>query len=125
MTPPLKAATEFSARQFRAITLVQAEQAGLSRGAVHRLVVAEQWQRIFPGVYLTHSAAADWKARAQAALLWGGPGAFLSHEAAWYLDGMQDRPPGIITMNVLREKRLVKRPGLKVIRSRPFLLGAG
>src|SRR5690625_1775814 len=125
MSSPLKAATEFSGRQFRAITLEQAERLGLSRWAVHRLVVAEQWQRIYPGVYLTHSAAPDWNSRAQATLLWGGPDAFLSHEAAWYLDGMVNRPPGVITLSVPLEKRLVQRPGLRVIRRRPLLLGAG
>lgn len=125
MTPSLKAATDFSRRQFRVVTIEQAKRFGLSKWSIHRLAAANIWQRIYPGIYLTHSARPEWNSRAQAALLLGGPDAFLSHRAAWYLDGMQPRPPRVITLGVPRNRQLVRRPGLQVIRRRPLLLGAG
>lgn len=100
----------------------QAEKLGVSRWAVNRLVKVGHWQRLFPGIFLTHSAPPAWNSRAYGALLLGGPGAFLCRESAWFLDGMQLKPPDVITLSIPREKQVSHQPGLQVIRGTPRLL---
>lgn len=94
----------------------QAVQLGFSRWAVHRLVKVGHWQRLFPGIYLTHAGSPAWNSRAFAALLLGGPNSFLCREAAWYLDDMQIKQPNVITVSVPLQKQVSHQPGLRFIR---------
>lgn len=116
MTSPVRDALELSKQQFHILTTADAQELGLSRWTLKRLVDVGHWQRLFYGIYLTHSAKPNWVSRAQAALLMGGENSFLSHESAWYLHGLQQRPPPIITLNIPRESRLKKRPSLRIVR---------
>src|SRR5690625_6360805 len=82
MTSPVRDALELSKQQFHILTTADAQELGLSRWTLKRLVDVGHWQRLFYGIYLTHSAKPNWVSRAQAALLMGGENSFLSHESA-------------------------------------------
>ena len=115
----------YSVPQSRVITRAQAVALGASSSWITDQVVNGLWQRLAQGIYLTHSAPPSWFSKAQAALLLGGSGAFLSHEAAWFLSRMQKRPPQLITVSIPPQRYLKPRPGIKFFRRNdaPALMG--
>src|SRR5690625_304690 len=116
MATAIRTAIEQSKKKFHVLTVAETRALGLSRGQVARLVEAGHWQRLFRGIYLTHSASPSWFSKAHAALLLGGPRAVLTHESAWFLNGLQPKPPRIITVNVPPTSRLKPRPGIRFLR---------
>src|SRR5690625_2103267 len=116
MVTAIRTAIEQSKKKFHVLTVAETRALGLSRGQIARLVEAGHWQRLFRGIYLTHSASPSWFSKAQAALLVGGPHAVLTHESAWFLNGLQPKPPRIITVNVPPTSRLKPRPGIRFLR---------
>lgn len=115
----------FSVPQSRVITRAQAIAQGASSTWITDQVVNGLWQRLAQGIYLTHSAPPSWFSKAQAALFLGGSGAFLSHEAAWFLSRMQKRPPQLITVSIPAQRYLKPRPGIRFFRRNdaPALMG--
>ncbi len=77
-----------------------------------------RWQRLLPGVYLTHTGAVTWQVRATAALLHAGPGAALGLRAAAYQHGFLAKPPAVIDVLVPAGRRVRKVPGARFTRRR-------
>lgn len=109
-------AMRFSEPQSRVITAAQARALGISSSWLSRQIQAGHWQRLYQGVYVTHSGPLSWFARAHAALLISQPNAYLSHESAWFLAKMQPSPPRLITVSINRDYALRSRPGVKFFR---------
>src|SRR5688572_2675895 len=62
----------------------QALAQGLTRHQIQRRCITGRWHPVLPGIYAVGHVALSWDARAMAAVLAGGEGAFLSHgSAAW------------------------------------------
>ncbi len=76
---------QLAARQDGVVTAAQAAQVGVRSTALSRLV-QRGWSRPLPGIYVVPGVEGEaWRARA--ALLWAGPRAVLSHQAAGRLHG--------------------------------------
>ena len=65
-----------------ALSLDECLAAGLTPRQLHRLVSSGRWQNPFPRVYVTFSGPLPTETVHQAALLYAGQGAALSHESA-------------------------------------------
>ncbi|WP_225755583.1 type IV toxin-antitoxin system AbiEi family antitoxin domain-containing protein [Actinotalea sp. Marseille-Q4924] len=99
------------------LTAAQLESAGIDRSWVHRQVRAGHWQRLHPGVYVTHSGPLAWRSRARAALQHAGTDAALSHLSAAFLHGWTPAP-AVLDVSVPHGRRVVERPGLRIHRRR-------
>ena len=102
MDPRDAACEEAAARRHGVLDRSTARRAGLSDTAIRRRVASGRWRRILPGVYLPRPVPIDWRTRAAAAVLWGGPGSMLSHSSAaalWALDGFEERWTGRSSAN--------------------------
>ncbi|GGK56042.1 hypothetical protein [Ornithinimicrobium pekingense] len=102
---------------------VTTRRAALERGVSlaaqrHRLARGD-WQRVFPGVYVTHGSGVTWQERVEAATLARGPGARAGLHCALHLWGLTDVRPQVITLvepaSVHRRRTL---PGVRVRRRR-------
>jgi hypothetical protein len=101
------------------ITRRQALADGRTPAAIRHLLSTRRWQRLFPGVYLTHSGSPTWRERLLAATLARGDGAVASLECALVLWGLGDREPQILTLAEPWEKhRSGRLPGVRVRRRR-------
>ena len=74
---------------------------------------------IHPGVYVDHTGEPSWGQRAWAAVLWGWP-AVLSHSSALAAVEGPGSPhrSRVIEIGVVKDRRLIDRPGIVVHRSR-------
>src|SRR5690625_7581326 len=107
------------------LALADLEQLGMSRWAANRRVISGEWQRLAHGIYLTHALNPSWRSRARLALLIAGKEAFLTHESAWFLHGLTQSPPRVITVGVPGKRRINPRPGMRLTRRSSGLLTAG
>lgn len=104
------------------MTVISRQQAlarGRSPAQIRHLLARGTWQRLLPGVYLTHTGRPSWRERLQAALLRRGDGAVVTLECALRLWGLTDREPGILTLGepaTTHRRRAV--PGVRVRRRR-------
>lgn len=104
-------------RQSGVISRAQARAAGLSEDAVDRRVSRGQWDRLYPGVYLSaHHPYTD-EVRLRAAVLWAGKDA-VAHgvSAAWWHDLGPDLP-ATVEVTVRRDRNPGTQAGV-VIRRR-------
>ena len=88
---------------------------GMSDRAIDLRLEEGTWIRVLPGVFRVAGHAPTWRGKLHAALLWAGPEAFVSHEAAaalYGIDGFQQGPVVITAPNVHSV------PGVKVHRLR-------
>src|SRR5881296_343955 len=69
----------------------QAIRAGLSPGMIKFRVRSGRWRQIHPGVYATFTGELSRRAHLWAAVLFVGPGAALSYEAAAELHRLSDK----------------------------------
>lgn len=111
-----KLAANFSESQSRAITAPQARALGISASWIKHKIDSGLWQRAYRGVYVTHSGPLDWQTRAFAAVLSCGRGAYLSHETAWFMHGLNPSAPRFISVSVPGERYVTGQPGIKVYR---------
>lgn len=90
-----------------------------------RRIATGRWQRVHPGIAVTHSGPIGWRSRAQAAVLHAGAGAALSHSAAAYLHGFVTAAPRRIEVSIPEARRVASQPGLVVHRRvrMPAVLG--
>ena len=96
-------------RQLIAVGLSKgAIEAGLSSGRLHRT----EWR----AVYAVGRPELSEYGRPMAAVLWGGPGAVLSHESAAGLWGIRRNRPREIHLSLPAVRRRVKRRGVTVHR---------
>jgi hypothetical protein len=104
------------------MTVLSRQQAfarGHTPAQVRHLLARGTWQRLLPGVYLTHTGRPAWRDRLQAAVLRRGEGAVVTLECALRLWGLTDREPGVLTLGEpaqTHRRRTV--PGVRVRRRR-------
>lgn len=105
-------------RQSGVVSRIQALQAGLSEDMVKFQVRSARWQRIYPGVYAAFTGELSRRAQLWAAVLSGGPGAALSHQAAAELYRLFDGQAAPIHVTIPHQRRVVEPPGITIHRSR-------
>jgi hypothetical protein len=96
----------------------QAVRAGLTRSGVTAKVAAGRWQRVHWGVYAMFTGPLNREAQLWAAVLYGGPGAMLSHETAGELHRLVDRSGATIHLTVPHDRIVRAAPGITIHRSR-------
>lgn len=85
----------------RAHAFTRAELIALSsKGAVQRAVASGTLRRVLPGIYAAAEHADSFQTRADAALLWAGPGAAISGESALFVWGLVEKPPSAVEISV-------------------------
>lgn len=107
-----------AARQHAVVTTSQCGSLGVPGSWVDRRVRDGAWQRLHPGVLVTHSGPIAWRTRAQAALLHAGTGAALSHRSAAYLHEIVAHAPDLVEVVVPHRRRVTGSAGLRVYRRR-------
>ncbi len=114
----LRELSDLSARQDGAVTTAQLRKLGATDAWIGRRVKDGRWQRPHRGVLVTYSGPPTWRTRFRAAVLYAGPGAVLSHEAAAYLHSWRARPPAVVTVTVPAHRHPAPSARLRVFRSR-------
>jgi very-short-patch-repair endonuclease len=97
-----------AAVQFGAMSRVQCLGLGMTPGEIRWMVHSGRWQRVHPGVYLTHTGPLTWRPRVSAALLTCGAGAVASHGTAARLHGLSDRDPDQIEVLIPASRRVIR-----------------
>lgn len=105
-------------RQNGVATTAQLLALGVTEPWIGRRVRTGLWQRPFRALLVHHSGPLTWRTRFQAALLYAGPGALLSHEAAAYLHGFRPAPPTVVPVVVPARRSVTPAAGIRVHRSR-------
>lgn len=90
---PSPALLRLANAQAHVLTREQVLGLGMSRHTVRRLVDQERWQRLAPGVFVTHNGTVEWNTLAWAGVLLGGPDARLGGTAAAYADQLVEDAP--------------------------------
>lgn len=90
---PSPALLRLANAQAHVLTREQALGLDLSRHTLRRLVDQERWQRLAPGVFVTHNATVEWETLAWAGVLLGGADARLGGTAAAYADQLVEDAP--------------------------------
>lgn len=125
MDPTLAAVVSRAKQQDGCITTAECLEIGLSRKRVGWLVRQVHWRRLHRGVYVTSSGEPMWRQRARAALLYAGPDAALSHDAAGYVRGLVDRAPRIIEVSIPESRRVRPSRGLRIVLRTPMPPSSG
>ncbi len=118
MAPDPRALRALLERQDSAATTAQLRHLGANRPWIDRRLASGIWQRPHRGVVITYSGPPTWRTRFRAALLYAGPEAVLSHEAAAFLHDFLNAPPAVVTVTVPAGFRATASPGLMIVRSR-------
>ena len=90
---PDRALLRLAHAQADVITREQALGLGLSRHTLGRLVTQGRWQRLAPGVVVTHNGSVGWDSLAWAGVLLGGSDARLGGSAAAHGHGLLEDAP--------------------------------
>lgn len=124
MTTPSEIA-ELTRLQAGAVSRRQLVEVGFAPGHLAEKVSSGAWQRLYPGVAVTHSGPVPWRTRTFGALLYAGPGAALSHRSAAFVWGLTVDAPRVLDIAVPWRRRVVHQPGLRIRRRRcmPPVLG--
>ncbi|QDP95145.1 hypothetical protein FOE78_03745 [Microlunatus elymi] len=101
------------------VTREQAVGLGFGVRGQRRMVDQGHWQRLSPGILLTHGLSADWLALAWAGVLRGGDTARLSGLSAAYLHRLIDEPPDRFVILIPGEQRRQSEPPWTFRRERP------
>lgn len=105
-------------RQHGVVSRVQALASGMTEAQVRWRLSRGDWQVLHRGVYLTNTGRADWKARAQAAVLRCGVDTVLTLGSAAYLWRLEKAAPSRITVAVPFHRHPEPLPGVDVARRR-------
>ncbi|MGI3783747.1 MAG: type IV toxin-antitoxin system AbiEi family antitoxin domain-containing protein [Janthinobacterium lividum] len=116
---PSRALLRLAAAQEDVLTREQALGLGLSRHTLSRLVAQRQWQRMAPGLFVTHSGAVTWPNLAWGGVLLGGEGARLGGSAAAYAQGLVDEAPDQVQVFVPHDVIARRRSHWVFVRERP------
>ncbi len=109
-TPARRQASE----QGGVITRRQAVQAGLSVDKINWLLKRGDWRQVHRGVYVTFTGPAGRSALLWAAVLYAGPGAYLSHETAAEINGLSDDESSAINVTIPATRRISAPPGVVI-----------
>ena len=101
------------------VTREQALGLGLSRHTLSRLVDQRQWQRLAPGLFVTHNGTVAWSSLAWGGILLGGEGARLGGTAAGHAHGLVDETPDPIHVFVPHDVIARRRSHWFFVRERP------
>jgi hypothetical protein len=99
------------------ITRRQAVQAGLSVDKITWLLKRGDWRQVHRAVYVTFTGPVSRSARLWAAVLYAGPGAYLSHETAAEINGLNDGESQAINVTIPASRRISAPPGVVIHRS--------
>ncbi|TSD96553.1 hypothetical protein FOS14_15935 [Skermania sp. ID1734] len=103
-------------QQHGLVTFDQLEPCGFTRRRVEHMYSSGAWQRVLYGVYAVTTGPLSREMVLQAALLYGGAGAVLSHDTAAELWGMQrPDPEGPIHVTVRVGLSAVDQPATRVL----------
>jgi hypothetical protein len=102
-------------QQAGVVSRAQLVELGWTGASISRRVTSARWQRLFRGVFVTHSGPVVWRSRAFGALLYAGRDAALSHGSAAFVHGFA-REPSLITVTVPATRTVRAQPGLVVHR---------
>jgi len=97
------------------ISRVEALAFGMTKRTIESRLREGAWLRVLPGVYRVCAIPETWRGKLLAAMLWAGPEAFVSHQAAAALYGLDGFPEGPV---VISAPNLASIPGVKVHRLR-------
>ncbi len=103
-------------QQDGAVSRAQCLRHGCTTTQLEWRCTSESWQRVHPGVYVTHSGPVDWRTKAAAAILFCGEGATLAYESAARVLGMRDTDPSQVHVQV-PHPRQVRAPKDVVVRT--------
>ncbi|WP_371833907.1 type IV toxin-antitoxin system AbiEi family antitoxin domain-containing protein [Rhodococcoides yunnanense] len=96
--------------QHGVLTTVQLRTCGFTPKAIHHSVETGQWLRVFRNVICVTNGPLSREMELQAALLYGGGSAILSHDTAAHEWGMLRRPAGPIHLTVPRNCSAISQP---------------
>lgn len=105
-----------AAAQSGVVSRRQARACGLTRRQVDRRVASGRWARLHPGVFVVHTGPVPAAARVWAAVLYAGDGAVVGGRTALWLCGIVDEPPAVVEVCIPADRRVRRRPGLRVLR---------
>lgn len=88
----------------------QAPAIALSPAVIDTQLRSGRWRPLYLGVYATYTGSPSRESVLWAAVLRAGPGAVLSHHTAAELDGLTDRPSGIIHVTIGHDRRVRLSP---------------
>lgn len=108
---------EIAASQGGILLRSQALADGITSAQVGHLVRSGRWQRLHPGVYLTHNGSPSHLETIWAALAHAGPDAVISHRTAGHAQGLITDIPSLVDVLVPDAHRVTARPGIRVRRS--------
>ena len=97
---PSRALLRLADAQAHALTRQQVLGLEMSRHTLRRLVDQDRWQRLAPGVFVTHSGPVEWETLAWAGVLLGGPDARLGGTAAGYAHRLLPEAPSPVEVLV-------------------------
>jgi Protein of unknown function (DUF559) len=118
MTRPIPSALRQLAKiQAGMVSRQQVIKSGMSGKSLDWLIAKGAWRRVRWGVYATFTGTLNRNAQLWAALLYGGPGARLSHETAAELLGLTDRRAPFIHLKIPAGRHVARAEGLVVHRS--------
>jgi hypothetical protein len=92
----------------------QAVQAGLSVDKITWLLKRGDWRQVHRGVYVTFTGPVSRNAQLWAAVLYAGPGAYLSHETAAEINGLSDDESSAINVTIPASRRISAPPGVVI-----------
>ena len=96
------------------ITRRQAIRTGVSADKIAWLLKRGTWQQVYRGVYLTFTGPIPRGARLWAAVLYAGPGAYLSHETAAEVNGLIDKESPDINVTIPGSRRVSPPAGVVI-----------
>ncbi|GEN81189.1 type IV toxin-antitoxin system AbiEi family antitoxin domain-containing protein [Actinotalea fermentans] len=114
-----------ASRQAGVVTTAQLRTAGADDVWIGRQVASGRWRRLHRGVLLTYSGPITWRSRAWAGVLYAGPGAALSHEAAAMRHEFIASPPRQVDLTIPARRRVMPSPGLTIHLRAPGPRAAG
>ena len=118
--PARRAAPErLAASQYGVITRAEAQQCGLTPRMLERKIrPGGPWQRLLPGVYLTHTGEPSRDQQLMAALCYGGDGAIITGLAAVHRYGVRGPATSVVDVLIPHFARRESRGFVVVHRTR-------
>jgi hypothetical protein len=99
------------------ITRAQLAAVRVTDSSLRARLAGGRWQRLLPGIYLTHGGPVEYRARVWAAVLYAGSGAAASHRTAAFLSGLVDQEPNDVHVLIPHARRVRPQPRLSVHRA--------
>ncbi|MEE6281695.1 type IV toxin-antitoxin system AbiEi family antitoxin domain-containing protein [Georgenia sp. MJ170] len=123
MAPDPRRLDHLAARRASVLTRRELLAEGATPDWISRQVSGKRWQRVYPGVYVTHTGPLGWRTSMVAALRYAGRGAALSHRSAkayWVErnDAQRAAAGGLVEVSVPWSRVVRPQPGLRVHRRR-------